>query len=341
MTLIGRGAQPDDIRNVWQSLKDEFDSSGQFFRRLPSSADRDVFLFTDGGRDGRRGLSVGAAGNLDEVAARLPDVSGLTVTSSLTRSGRVDVRIEESGRTETVVFDALIDDVVRSVSEVRSGDVLMSVCRRLELWKQFFTGTASWLTPNQQAGLFAELTVFRDVMRPIVGWEAAARSWYGPERALQDFADERVAIEVKSVSPTGPALATIANERQLDDSAVGVLLLAVHKIDVRDTGNGASLPQLVAEMRSHLAGDEVASSLFEDRLIRAGYSDAHVSRYVQRMTVRNVSWYQVSGAFPRLLERDLPGGISHVSYKVNAESCQEWELTRRQVKEIIREAYQA
>jgi hypothetical protein len=274
------------------------------------------------------------------VAARLPEVHGLDITASVSNPGKVELRIAESMGTVSSVFETVIEDVVQNLSQELATNALVEVCRRLDLWKSFFAVSKTGLSLNQQAGLFAELTVLVDVMCPTIGEERAARSWYGPDGALQDFSDDRFGIEVKSVSSTGPANVTIANERQLDDRLVGELLLAAYKVDIRETGNGLTLPKIVEAVRTRLAGSESASALFEAKLIRSGYSDVHRTKYLHRMTVRSSSWFRVAGSFPRITEQELPPGISHVSYKVNVESCQEWALEPELAIETIRRAYE-
>lgn len=325
---------------LWSSLEAEADYPGLFTRRLSSALDRDVFLFWEGGRHGRKGLSISAAGALEEIAARLPDVYGLDTAVSVPALGRVELRIAESQGAVSSVFETLIEDVVKTLSGAAGKDALVAVCRRLDLWKHFFTVSTNGLSLNQQAGLFAELTVLIDVMCPAIGEDSAAHAWYGPAGARQDFADDRMGVEVKSVSSTGPAIVTIANERQLDERLVGELLLAVYKLDIRETGEGSTLPSKIEAARNYLAGHESAGASFEAKLIRSGYSDAHRSKYIHRMTVRSANWFRVADEFPRLTEHKLPTGVSHVSYKVNVESCQEWALTHETAFEAIRRAHE-
>lgn len=325
---------------LWSSLEAEADYPGLLTRRLTSAPDRDVFVYWEGGKHGRRGLSISAAGALENVAARLPDVYGLDTTASVPASDRVELRIAESRGAVSSVFETLIEDVVKTLPTGVGGDPFAAVCRRLDLWKHFFAVSRNGLSLNQQAGLFAELTVLIDVMCPAVGEESAAHAWYGPEGALQDFADDRLGVEVKSVSSTGPAIVTIANERQLDERLVGELLLAVYKIDIRETGEGLTLPGKIEAVRAHLAGHESASGWFEAKLIRSGYSDANWAKYVHRMTVRSAAWFRVAGSFPRITEEELPPGVSHVSYKVNVESCQDWALEPEAAIETIRRAHE-
>lgn len=325
---------------LWSALEAEAEYPGLLTRRLPSASDRDVFVFWEGGKQGRKGLSISAAGIRDEVTAHLPDVYGLDTAVSVPVPGRVELRIAESRGAVSSVFETLIEDVVKTLSADAAKDALVAVCRRLDLWKHFFAVSRNGLSLNQQAGLFAELTVLIDVMSPAIGEESAAHAWYGPAGALQDFADDRLGVEVKSVSSTGPAIVTIANERQLDDRLVGELLLAVYKLDIRETGEGMTLPGKIEAVRAHLAGHESASALFEAKLIRSGYSDAQRAKYIHRMTVRSVDWFRVAGSFPRITEQELPSGVSHVSYKVNVESCQEWAVPPEMAIETIRRAHE-
>ena len=104
---------------------------------------------------------------------------------------------------------------------------------------------------------------------------------------------------------------------------------------------GETLPQVVAALRALLASDSEAREQFEDKLLLAGYQEAHAARYMDRgYIVRTETFLRVQEGFPLLAERNLPAGIGDVSYGLTVAACTNYALneadTRKTLTEISR-----
>lgn len=331
--------QEFSLSEAWESLESKPSSDGEFRRRLPSPPDQDHFALINFTSGERRGLLFRAPGRLIEVQQILPDVLGLDISLAESDEGQLELRILESPAEVTSVFKALARDIVAAVDGVESRVLITSVARRLELWQGFFSVAQHGLSERAQAGLVAELLTLRDYFIPYAGAERAAVSWFGPERALQDFCDGELAVEVKSTSSTGSRHVTIANERQLDLIQTKSLLMATYSLDVRRDGIGFKLPGLVADVRSAMVDSEQGRLTLEARLIRSGYLDNHAPRYTSTFEVRRRQWLEIRDDFPRITETDLPNGVSQVSYKIDLEPCGPWVLSADEVLETFRRIY--
>ncbi|WP_347877638.1 PD-(D/E)XK motif protein [Paenarthrobacter sp. MSM-2-10-13] len=335
---IGRS---DDINldQAWKALELSQPSQGEVRRRLPSPLGQDCFALVSFTSGMRRGLLFKAPGRMHEIQPFLPSVAGLEISLVGAGVGALELRILESASEVTSVFKALARDVTASINGVNAQALIKSVVRRLALWQGFFSVARQGLSVTSQAGLVAELLTLRDYFIPYAGAERAADSWFGPEHALQDFCDAQLAVEVKSTSTTGSRHVTIANERQLDPVQTETFLLAAYSLDVRGDGIGFKLPSLVADVRNAMNGVEQARLALEARLIRTGYIDEHSGQYTNTFEVRKRQWLAVRDDFPRITEADIPQGVSHVSYKIDLESCGPWVLSADEVLEVFRRTY--
>lgn len=330
----------NSLSTVWTALQHDSAKGQTVSRRIPSASDRDLFIYVTAGQPRRKGLHIKAAGVAGDLRAKLPEVRGLRLqVMEDPGTGKASILVEESATAVASLFESLVSDVLDATVTRPPGSFLADVCQRLSLWQDFFMTNSSTLTLNQQAGLVAEVDLLQEVLVPQIGIDNAARSWFGPERALQDFSDGRLSIEVKSTSATGPQTVSIANERQLQALPEALLLLACYRLDRRTTGPGLSLPTAVGALRALVEGNEAAERLIEAKLIRAGYSDKHAHHYETKFAVRSREWFRVENGFPRITENDLTSGITNVSYKLNLEACEPWKLTPEEANVIIRSEY--
>lgn len=329
------------LDEIWNSLIQEWPGHGLVRRRLASSRGVDLFAFVEpslGQGTYRRGFNIVAEGSGNQVEAGLPDVFGLITRTSFDSGTRISLIVAESHLALGAVFVPLADDLVRHTMDTME-DIFTVVARRLRLWRDFFLESVTGLSENQQVGLFAELEALVSEFIPRIGVERAVSSWFGPEGAAQDFADERLAVEVKATAASAASELTISSEIQLDDSIMSPLLLLAYSVDSRDSGSGRSLPDMVDHVRMVVAASESSVSTFEDRLLKSGYIDAHRSRYTKKYRMRESQWMNVSGKFPRLRRVDLPEGVGKVKYRINLSACRPWFLLDENVDSLFEEVY--
>lgn len=233
------------------------------------------------------------------------------------------------------VFAALAADLVRRVTE--AGDPAAQArafLGQLSRWQKFLSASFDGLSEEAQRGLWGELYFLREQLLPAIG-AAAVNSWKGGERAHQDFQFEGGAVEVKTTLAKQPQVVRITSERQLDDNDWPALFLTVIALDVREVG-GETLPAMVASLRAKLTAEAAAQELFEDALLAAGYLDAHSSRYAGRgYFVRSQKSFSAMRGFPRLVERDLPGGVGDVNYGLAVAACKDFAVAPAEMEEIL------
>ena len=235
----------------------------------------------------------------------------------------------------TDVFTSLAADLLRRVSEAASPvEQARAFLGQLSRWQKFLSASSEGLTDEEQRGLWGELKFLRDHLCPILG----ARSvfgWKGPEHAHQDYQFDVGAIEVKTTLAKQPQVVRITSERQLDDAAWPILILYVVALEARENA-GETLPQMVAAMRTLLAGHCDAQEQFEDKLLLVGYHDAHAVRYADHgYVVRTETFLRVQEGFPLLAERNLPSGIGDVSYGLTVAACTNFAMSEAGTKQAL------
>jgi hypothetical protein len=98
---------------------------------------------------------------------------------------------------------------------------------------------------------------------------------------------------------------------------------------------GVTLPELVAKARI-LCGGVTSSPGFDERLLLSGYIDAHAHRYAStRFDLRFMRFFDVRDGFPRLLERDIPNGLTEVKYKVMLSAIAHFRITDTDFSRVL------
>jgi hypothetical protein len=246
----------------------------------------------------------------------------------------VDVFLRDDSHSD--IFTALVADLLGALAQSdKPGTSEKLLLARLEDWRRLLaTVSAQGLTPEQQRGLFGELTILGDLLLPKVGG-AAVLAWTGPDRQLQDFQFPGGAIEVKTASGNNAEIVRIANERQLDGHAVGQLFLITLALDVRREGPGLTLPDLVEDLRGKARPMGMAAEL-EQRLTMGGYLETQAHLYSDRhYAVRQRLVHSVSGNFPRITERDLPDGLSDASYTLDLHAASDFRTSEHEMIRIL------
>lgn len=220
------------------------------------------------------------------------------------------------------VFSALAEDLARRV-EQEGGEPAQAVAvfiGQLTRWQRFLAASAAGLSAEAQRGLWGELHFLHTRLLPALGG-VAIFAWKGPTGAHQDFQFSGAWIEVKTTLAKQPQTVRITSERQLDDTLAPALFLHVLMLETQE-GGPATLPALVAQVRSALGAWPAAREPFEEALLAVGYLDRHAPRYAGvGYAVRKADDFRVGPEFPRIIEADLPVGVGDASYQLSLAAC--------------------
>jgi hypothetical protein len=250
--------------------------------------------------------------------------------------GSVQLQLRCGDRAWGEVFVALtIDLVQRLEQETTAHGAVAALHQRLAIWQAFFQRQApEGLTPEEQRGLFGELTCLRKFL--LDGWETspAIRAWQGPLGGAQDFV-AKLAVEVKASLVDSPPRIRISSAQQLTQPAGLELLLWHVQLAAHDAGE-ESLPALAASVGS-IVGERDASSItaFLDRLQAAGYLATEADKYPTRYSVQEQTFYRVADGFPRIVPDDLISGVVGVQYAIETTALLPFRIEEPEAVQLI------
>jgi hypothetical protein len=308
----------DDIELAWRSLRDSSDTSGW----------RSIYIATIGPCSLLAGLSfpdkneallASFTSSAIPVAEKLPDGQGFAVSRvEPNGDGLTWLALTRSVHGSLELFVAMVADVacaMESESSVDEKRLLRVFLGRIRAWQEFMRRGAQALNPESEIGLVGELTLLRSIIDAGLPMASAIESWVGPLDGVRDFEIGTGSLEVKATLSATGFPAKIGSLEQLDDSVRQPLFLAGMRL--RQTDNGQSLPDLVAEMRDVAAGDAEAMRLLSERLIAAGYFDGHADRYTRRYRLAETRVVEVKDDFPRLTPGSVPLGVTKATYEID------------------------
>lgn len=317
-------AQPiDDIELAWRSLRDSADASGW----------RSIAIATIGSCALRAGLSfpdkneallASFSSSTVPAAEKLPDGQGFAVARvEPNGDGLTWLALTRNAHGSLELFAAMVADVAHAMGIESGADekrLLRVFLGRICAWQEFMRKGAQALSPESEIGLVGELTLLRAIIDTGVLMAAAVESWVGPLDGVRDFELGTGSLEVKATLSAAGFPAKIGSLEQLDDSVRQPLFLA--GVRLRQTESGQSLPDFVAAMRESAKGESEATRLLSERLIAAGYVDAHADHYVRRFALVDTRVVEVKDGFPRLTPGGVPLGVTRATYEIDLDKAE-------------------
>jgi hypothetical protein len=309
---------------AWSSLSADETTPGWRAIALPPAGT----VYVEAGRrspDNAEAILLGFLSARLPPAEKLPEGQGFNVEhadSDGTCKLRLALTRRAAGSAE--LFGAMACDVIGALDEAAAAGateqkLLRVFLGRVGAWQEFMRKGSQSLSPESEIGLFGELTLLRAIIDAGVPLASAIESWVGPLDGVRDFEIGTGALEVKATLSATGFPARIGSLEQLDDSARQPLFIAGARL--RQGEAGQNLPELVSEIRDVAAGEAEAVRLLSERLIAAGYFDAHADRYFRRFTLVDTRVVEVKEGFPRLTPGSVPLGITKATYEIDLEKA--------------------
>jgi hypothetical protein len=259
------------------------------------------------------------------VAERLPDGQGFAV-ERINPFGDDRVWLALTRRTHGSVdlFNAMVCDVVGTMDDEALGGadahrLLRVFLGRVRAWQEFMRKGAQALSAEAEIGLFGELAALASILDAGTSPDGAVAAWVGPLDAPQDFELGTGAVEVKSTVAEVGFVARIGSLEQLDDSVRQPLFVAACRL--KQAAHGPNLPDLVATLRLRMELHPSAAALLSERLIAAGYFDAHCNHYERRFETVSLQLIEVTSVFPRLVQPTVPAGVTKAIYDIDLDKA--------------------
>lgn len=253
------------------------------------------------------------------TAEKLPEGQGFNVERiDPHNDGKTWLALTRRSSGSVELFLAMVCDVSGALDAEAGADearLLRVFLGRVRAWQEFMRKGAQALSPEAEIGLVGELTLLATIIEAGVPAELAIESWVGPFDGIQDFELGTGAIEVKATLSSAGFPARIGSLEQLDDTVRQPLFVAGARL--RQTAGGQNLPDFVGALRASIAGDAEAERMFAERLLAAGYFDAHADRYPRRFDLAGTRLIEVGQGFPRLTSGAVPTGVLKAMYEID------------------------
>ncbi len=292
---------------VWERLEQA--GEDQVFQRIDEHHPGNFYAALDARR--RRGLVLISS----KPPSEIPDLENLEIEVTQQQDGRWRTCIWVAHRDLQNLFASLVQDILDASRSLPEDAMAQFTAARIVRWRDLLECGSSKLALWELRGLVAELVVLKklcDLMTPAEVVEA----WHGPLGAPQDFVFQQLRIEVKAVGPTARRI-RITSAAQLDTTAgvelrlVAVLLAST----ILEAGDGFTVADLVADIRSILAAHAAADKEFSRRLGAAGAGDLEAYHNF-RFRLDGIRNFAVQESFPRIVRSMLMDGIDEVSYSI-------------------------
>lgn len=329
------------IEDVWHLLEqDENDiSSGYLTRRILPDLNYDVYLAIEKPSNTRLLMLRVSSVFLDRKTVYPASSSFVVNRIALPQDSEeyATLQLVLTNARYKDIFTTLVQDIVDYLASIPEPQAVVSAfVVRLKRWQTFLEkNNPEGLSEIAQQGLYGELCFLRQIVFPRLGCLQGLQCWTGPKGTQQDFQFPGCAVEVKTTSVKQHQKLAIASERQLDDTGAGMIVLLHLSLDVRQ-GQGETLPEMVANVRSLVAGDAITRDELENLLFEIGYLDIHVTRYENiGYTIREYNYFKIGEDFPKIIESDLRNGVGEVRYTISVAECKRFSIPESEVIALI------
>jgi hypothetical protein len=263
---------------------------------------------------------------LKEIKPKLNGISIIEFEPEGSDKKRLILSLKQSEHRE--IFFRLCTDVLEATQECKDeASALHVMLSRTWRWHQLLRGERDGrLSPEAQKGLIGELEYLTAIALSHFSPAEAMNFWEGPSGLPKDFVIGDYAVEVKARRGAARPFVSISSEHQLDQAGFKSLYLYVVDLAPAAVSDGGSfnLNDYVDQAYQRIYDkDPGAVELFETKLLEVGYhkDDDYTDRY---WILLGTQTYLVHGYFPRVVDADLPTGVTDVSYKIDLGEVQDY-----------------
>lgn len=223
------------------------------------------------------------------------------------------------------IFENVLQNIVDNILVDEELPLYTSLYEVLDRWHNFFK--KKWeakLSEEEEAGLFGELYYINKWLEyfpsdpPLI-----INDWKGPLRFRIDFVRKKSGIEIKTLSPKIRDEVKISSEKQLElNPVINELFLYVLKIEKNDTV-GSTLENIAKSIEEKLIkkAPSLAVKFRETLLLNNIKVEEYNSNY---FFIHEELAYEVREGFPRIESKQLPKGVSRISYSLDLSHCEEF-----------------
>lgn len=217
-------------------------------------------------------------------------------------------------------FQTVAKDVA-SFSKDHTGIILLKrIVARIYSWSEFLKPSRSGIGFRELIGFWGELFIFSKFFVDVCGFENALIAWVGPDNKKQDFTFNNSAFEIKTNIVGDDRGIRISSIEQLQNitSNLYLVVLTINESDL----SGVTLQMLVEKCISATSENEVLKQQFLHK-IADKYGKANDAELVRKFVDINLTVYEVSDDFPKIVPENLPHDrILKAAYTIDGNSLE-------------------
>jgi hypothetical protein len=322
-----------DYKTIWDSINKESEASPQrlqIAREIPSLA-IPVFLATDFTKKMRL-LYINIDSPFSIQVDKLPKFKGLEINIYKMSLGQFVNQpflcLSQTMPQTDRIFESFVSDICNKIVAVTDKKVLQNtLISSLNEWEFFFMRTNDdILSESNQKGLYGELSFLKDYLFKKYSLKEAISFWTGSDKSNHDFQLIGKAVEVKTTSIKQHKKFSISSEKQLDNTGLDTLILALFTVNVHENMPNKTLVSLITEIIDLLKNDPFLMYDFEIKLAKYGYDARFSEKYIVGFNVINTLFFDVKEGFPRILQSNVPNGVGDLKYSVVVAACMPFEI---------------
>ena len=327
----------DELNKIWRDIETREGNRDRVYQRMIYVDLLYRAYIGSAGIPAKRFLSIEIPQNKKKEFDAFTAPKGFTLeirNPIVKHDGYVACILQTASSDQNDIFTILAKDIIDDLRRQRDSEFyIASLKGRIEKWREFFKNISSnRLTDTTVIGLIGELSFIEQLWNK--GIRIASDLWNGPIKAAQDFQGNEVAIEVKTSSSNCLDYVNISSETQLDDIDRKSLFLVVFRVE-RNDATGITLPALISRIDALLSEQQRTS--FHAKLTCLGYLGKDAEYYQKGYSLKEQRVYKVIKGFPRLVQKDLPMGISNIRYKLSLQNCEDYISDVETIVETIKE----
>jgi len=274
---------------------------------------------------------------LKDKKPRLNGISIIEFEPAGSEKKRLILSLRQSEHRE--IFYCLCTDVLEATQECKdAASALHVMLRRTWRWHQLLRGERDGrLSPVAQKGLIGELEYLTSKLLAHFSPAESMTFWEGPAGLPKDFVIGDSAVEVKARRGAARPSVSISSEHQLDHAGFQSLYLYVVDLApaaISDKGS-FNLNNYVDQTYQRIYDkDPGAVEIFETKLLEVGYhkEDDYTDSY---WILLGTQAYLVHGDFPRVVDAELPTGVTDVSYKIDLGAVNDYIVELTEMEKTI------
>ena len=316
------------MNNPWEAIKPPAEDISA--RRVDHSHLLDLFWARD--QQGRYLFVCAMKSSRKVYSIQLPELVGIQALQTM-EGGVSKLILILTDQNNWELFAGICNDLIETTRRANNNiQAIEIIQRRLLQWHEFLKQVRPrMLSEEQIKGLIGELIFLRDHVIPKFGAAVALKYWKGPEGAPQDFNIGDSVIEVKCQSGATAPRIVISSADQLSPQLPMMYLFVVTlgAVGVSDAG-AINLPSLTGEITAllnHTAPESLEQ--FNNLLCKSGYIPAE--RYLEySYLLANKRLFLVREHFPRIAVKQVPAGVSRLTYSIDLSACDPFEITLKE-----------